>query len=72
MLRRCAAYASLVEYVVLRRRAAAKGVATAAQAGGAGGTVLQELPEFMLPFVIQVRRLCSGSFPCSARSSSIQ
>ena len=63
LVRRCAAYASLVEYVILRRRAAAKGVAAAAQAGGAGGTVLQELPEFMLPFVIQVWRCCSGMLP---------
>ena len=54
LVRRCAAYGTLSEFVVLRRRAAAKAVAAAAQAGGAGGTVLQEFPEFMLPFVVQV------------------
>ena len=37
-----------------RRRAAADGIAAAAQAGGQGGTVLHQLPEFLLPYLIQV------------------
>lgn len=37
-----------------RRRAAADGIAAAAQAAGQGGTVLHQLPDFLLPYLIQV------------------
>ncbi|BDA45205.1 Sister chromatid cohesion protein PDS5 homolog A [Coccomyxa sp. Obi] len=49
-----AAYAMLNDFVVLRRRAAAKEVAAAAQASGSGGPMLQNFPEFMLPYIIQI------------------
>lgn len=51
---RVAAYAMLNDFVVLRRRAAAKEVAAAAQASDSGGPMLQNFPEFMLPYIIQV------------------
>ncbi len=53
---RSAAYAMLNEYVGLRRRAAAAHVAAASKAGGSSGPMLQEFPEFMLPYIIQVHR----------------
>ena len=56
---RVAAYAMLNDFVVLRRRTAAKEVAAAAQARGSGGPMLQNFPEFMLPYIIQVRLLPS-------------
>ncbi len=59
-IHRVAAYAMLNEFVVLRRRAAAKDVAAAAQATGSGGPMLQNFPEFMLPYIIQV---CLLIFP---------
>ena len=51
---RASAYAALSEYVLKRRRAAAEGIAAAAQTGGEGGTVLHQLPDFLLPYLIQV------------------
>jgi len=56
---RASAYAALSEYVLLRRRAAAQGIAAAAQTGGDGGTVLHQLPEFLIPYFIQVSSLPS-------------
>ena len=47
-------YAALTDYVLKRRRAAADGIAAAAQIGGEGGTVLHQLPDFLLPYLIQV------------------
>jgi hypothetical protein len=52
----------LSDFVVWRRSAASQGLAAAAQEGATGGTVLQELPEFMLPYVVQVGwGCCQGS-----------
>ena len=51
---RASAYAALSEYVLKRRRAAAEGIAAAAQMGGGGGTVLHQLPDFLIPYLIQV------------------
>jgi hypothetical protein len=51
---RSGAYTTLSEYVGLRRRAAAAQVAAASQAGGSSGPMLQDFPEFMLPYIIQV------------------
>lgn len=56
---RASAYAALSEYVLKRRRAAAEGIAAAAQTGGEGGTVLHQLPDFLIPYLIQVRALLS-------------
>ena len=47
-------YAALTDYVLKGRRAAADGIAAAAQIGGEGGTVLHQLPDFLLPYLIQV------------------
>lgn len=63
-LRRAAAYTALAEFVVARRRVAARSVAAAAQAGGAGGTALQEFPEFMLPFLLQARSINAVLYHC--------
>lgn len=38
----------------LRRRAAAAQVAAALQAGDSSGPMLQDFPEFMLPYIVQV------------------
>ena len=54
LLYRASAYAALSEYVLKRRRAAAEGIAAAAQMGGGGGTVLHQLPDFLIPYLIQV------------------
>ena len=49
---RTAAHHALSEYVALRRRAAA---ASPRAAAGLGGTVLHELPDYLLPFLLQAR-----------------
>lgn len=62
-MRREAAYTALSEFAVARRRAAARSAAAAAQAGAGGGAMLQELPEFMLPFLLQARCICDVALP---------
>lgn len=52
---RAAAHHALSEYVALRRRAAAAAAASPLAASGTGGTMLHELPEYMLPFLLQAR-----------------
>lgn len=55
LVNRVAAYGMLCDYVIWRRTAASRGVAAAAQEGLSGGSILQQLPEFMLPYAIQVQ-----------------
>jgi hypothetical protein len=52
---RTAAHHALSEYVALRRRAAAAAAASPRAAAGSGGTVLHELPDYLLPFLLQAR-----------------
>ncbi len=52
---RTAAHHALSEYVALRRRAAAAAAASPRTAAGSGGTVLHELPDYLLPFLLQAR-----------------
>lgn len=46
---------ALGEFVKLRRRAAAVVAASPSAAAGSGGTMLQELPDYLLPFLLQAR-----------------
>ena len=39
----------------LRRRAAAAAAASPSAAAGSGGTMLHELPDYLLPFLLQAR-----------------
>ncbi|KAK9820961.1 hypothetical protein WJX81_007677 [Elliptochloris bilobata] len=51
---RTAAYLALCEYVKKRRVAAAAAAASSSAAAGSGGTMLHELPDYLLPFLLQV------------------
>lgn len=46
---------ALGEFVKLRRRAAAAAAASPSAAAGSGGTMLHELPDYLLPFLLQAR-----------------
>lgn len=70
---RSGAYTTLNEYVGLRRRAAAAQVAAASQAGGSSGPMLQDFPEFMLPYIIQVCQNTLGNHTpalCSKKANN--
>ncbi|KAK9811630.1 hypothetical protein WJX72_007291 [[Myrmecia] bisecta] len=51
---RQSAFQSLVDFVTLRRRAAHKHATQAAASRAAGGTMLHEYPDFLLPYMLQI------------------